>query len=677
MKTLIKFAELCQSAGGNALLVGGSVRDRLWGLEPKDLDVEVYGLLPERVKELAASLGSLNEVGAAFGILKLSTGEGVIDISLPRRESKIGNGHKDFTIDADPFMGIEEASLRRDFTMNSLSQDILTGEIIDPWSGFADVRNRILRVTSPETFVEDPLRVMRAVQFVSRFDLEVESDTWHIMRHMVTEGELDHLPKERLREEWQKLFNSPKPSAGLQLAMEMGIFDEFPFIRDMPNTPQDPEWHPEGWELKSSSVFPSLTSPTQAVSINVVPILGSKRLWKLLDGSATVDTGDMATSMPDSINNVQSANVARVNSSVTSLDFSSSFFQFPETVITESVGFVLLCKPTFSADKSSRIVFKISNSSMLRIMNGSRDDGEVIRLIIEPVLIFVMNVFGSKELSFENSFHNNSMKPLRFTGMSKGRFEITACSADSKSFSVENNVQFTVFFKRLAEFDAAHNTQYTHNLDIKQGDVWTHTKMVSDIAAKSDDLVVKIAAFCHDFGKVDTTEFIDGRIRSRGHEEAGIKPTKDWLNAIGFSDIIPEVTGLVANHLAPTMLFLKKDEIRNGTIKRLARRISPATLEQLAEVGRADHLGRGPFGDLGFPDECPGADWLLERAKELGIERAQPEKIIKGRDLIELGLNPGPLFGELIEWAELHHLETEADKETLLDMIKEKTNAIT
>lgn len=448
MKTLTKFAELCQTAGGNALLVGGSVRDRLWGLEPKDLDVEVYGLPPEKVKELAASLGPLNEVGAAFGILKLSTDESVIDISLPRRESKIGNGHKDFSIDADPFMSIAEASRRRDFTMNSLSQDILTGEIIDPWSGLADVRNKILRVTSALTFVEDPLRVMRAVQFVSRFDLSVEPMTFALMRRMIIEGELKHLPKERLREEWSKLFHSPKPSAGLQLAMSIGIFDEFPFIKDMKSTSQEPEWHPEG-------------------------------------------------------------------------------------------------------------------------------------------------------------------------------------------------------------------------------DVWTHTKMVSDVVAKSKQLVVKIASFCHDFGKVDTTELIDGRVRSRGHAEAGVKPTKQWLTSIGFADLIPEVTALVASHLSPTMLFLKKEEIRTGTIKRLARRIAPATLEQLAEVSRADHLGRGPFGDLGFPDECPGADWLLEKARELGIERAQPEPIIKGRDLISLGLKPGPLFGKIIAGAEEHHLDTGADREELLEWIKE------
>jgi len=243
---VIAFAQAVKEAGGRALLVGGSVRDEIMGIPPKDYDIEVYNIPPERLKELASSFGSVNEVGVAFGILKVRLGDIDIDISLPRRESKTGRGHRDFAISADPYMSPEEAARRRDFTFNSLAKDILTGEIYDYFGGIKDIEQRILRVTDEERFRDDPLRVLRGIQFIGRFGLKVDDRTASIMREM--RSELKYLPKERLREEWVKLFlKSRKPSLGLQAAMEWGIFHEMhPEIVELIKTPQDPEWHPEG-----------------------------------------------------------------------------------------------------------------------------------------------------------------------------------------------------------------------------------------------------------------------------------------------------------------------------------------------------------------------------------------------------------------------------------------------
>lgn len=240
------FAKAVEAAGGKALLVGGSVRDELMGIPPKDYDIEVYGVSPEHLRELAKSFGQVNEVGVAFGILKVRIGDIDIDISLPRRESKTGVGHKDFAVNADPNMSIKEAARRRDFTFNSLAKDILTGEIYDYFGGLRDIEQRILRVTDEERFRDDPLRVLRGIQFVGRFGLKVDDKTANIMREM--RSELKYLPKERLREEWIKLFiRSRKPSLGLQAAMEWGIFHEMhPELVELPKTPQEPEWHPEG-----------------------------------------------------------------------------------------------------------------------------------------------------------------------------------------------------------------------------------------------------------------------------------------------------------------------------------------------------------------------------------------------------------------------------------------------
>jgi len=240
------FAKAVEAVGGKALLVGGSVRDGLMGIPPKDWDVEVYNVQPDRLKELVGAFGRVNEVGSAFGILKVRIGDVDIDVSLPRRESKIGKGHRDFSVSADPTMSIKEAARRRDFTFNALAKHILSGEVYDYFGGIRDIEQRTLRVTDEERFRDDPLRVLRGVQFVGRFGLKVDDATAGIMREM--RGELKHLPKERLREEWIKLFlRSRKPSLGLQAAMEWGIFHEMhPELIELPKTPQEPEWHPEG-----------------------------------------------------------------------------------------------------------------------------------------------------------------------------------------------------------------------------------------------------------------------------------------------------------------------------------------------------------------------------------------------------------------------------------------------
>lgn len=448
------FAKAVEAAGGKALLVGGSVRDELMGIPPKDYDIEVYNITPEHLRDLAGGFGQVNEVGAAFGILKIRVGDIDIDVSLPRRESKTGKGHKDFSISADPFMSIKEAARRRDFTFNALAKNILTGEIHDYFGGTEDIKQKILRVTNEERFRDDPLRVLRGVQFIGRFGMKVDDKTAGIMREM--RGELKYLPKERLREEWVKLFlRSRKPSLGLQAAMEWGIFHEMhPEIVELSATHQEPEWHPEG-------------------------------------------------------------------------------------------------------------------------------------------------------------------------------------------------------------------------------DVWIHTLMVTDEAAKiveqeqlkgDEALMVMLAAFCHDLGKTTTTQKINNKIRARGHEEAGADPSNKFLSEIGIeASLRNPIAKLVAEHLKPTTFYIqevqKGEKVTDGAIKRLASRISPATLKQLTAVARADHLGRGPFVDPDEPEKSfipldyPAGHWLLQKASELGIYDEKPQPVLFGRDLIALGFKPSPMFGEIMRDADEMHVQ--------------------
>jgi tRNA nucleotidyltransferase (CCA-adding enzyme) len=236
-----QLAESVRSEGGRALMVGGCVRDSLMNLEAKDWDVEVYRVEPARLRELLEQFGRVDTVGEAFTVYKLGND---LDVSLPRRERKAGRGHRGFVIEGDPQMSYEEAARRRDFTINAIMCDPLTGEIIDLFDGQADIERKILRSVSPETFVEDSLRVLRAAQFAARFKFEIEPATTALCRTI----DLTDLPSERIWGEMEKLLlRAHRPSIGFKYLDELGAARQlFPEIEALKDVPQDAEWHPEG-----------------------------------------------------------------------------------------------------------------------------------------------------------------------------------------------------------------------------------------------------------------------------------------------------------------------------------------------------------------------------------------------------------------------------------------------
>lgn len=231
---------MIRDAGGRALLVGGCVRDELMGAQPKDWDLEVYNLDAARLREVLDQFGPVNVVGEAFTVYKLSQD---LDVSIPRRERKSGRGHKAFVIEGDPSMTIEEATARRDFTINAILKDPLTGELIDPYNGQRDINERVLRAVSAETFAEDSLRVLRAAQFAARFQFDINSDTVALCRAI----DLTDLPAERIWGELNKLLLAQRPSVGLDWLRKLGVIEKIlPEIQSLIGVPQDPEWHPEG-----------------------------------------------------------------------------------------------------------------------------------------------------------------------------------------------------------------------------------------------------------------------------------------------------------------------------------------------------------------------------------------------------------------------------------------------
>ena len=428
---VVKLAMAIHEAGGRALLVGGCVRDLLMNVTPMDWDLEIYGLQPEKLRAVLDGFGNVNVVGEAFSVYKIDHD---VDVSIPRRDRKAGKGHRGFVIEGDPEMDLVEAAKRRDFTINAIMQDPLTGEIIDPFNGREDIKNKLLRAVSPEMFGEDSLRVLRAAQFAARFEFQIEPQTVALCRDI----DLTDLPAERIWGEVAKLLlQAPRPSVGLTLLRDFRALEQlFPEIHTLIDVPQDREWHPEG-------------------------------------------------------------------------------------------------------------------------------------------------------------------------------------------------------------------------------DVFVHTLLVVDRARELiDDLpyarqvTVMLAALAHDFGKPATTEFVDGRLRSRGHEEAGVAPTEDFLNRLNVHtfdgyDVRAQVLALVREHLKPGEFYKKRDEVGDGAFRRLARKCEP---DLLYRVARADSLGRN--AEWVPREQWYGAEaqeWFIERVRELQVEQLPPAPLLMGRHLLELGLPPGPRIGEITQ----------------------------
>lgn len=236
---------LNQGGARGSLLVGGAVVDSLQGRDPKDFDVEVFGMGIEDVARALRSVGSPKMVGAAFGIVTVHVDDMDIDVSVPRRDNKVGKGHTGFACEFDPNMTVKEAARRRDFTINTLAVDIHSGAVVDPFGGLQDLWDGVLRATDPELFVEDPLRALRAVQLVARKARTVDHATIELCRSMV--DEFTELPKERVLEEWRKLLlRGGTPSRGLDFLKESGWIKHFPELEVLDGVPQHPDWHPEG-----------------------------------------------------------------------------------------------------------------------------------------------------------------------------------------------------------------------------------------------------------------------------------------------------------------------------------------------------------------------------------------------------------------------------------------------
>ncbi|MBQ5757539.1 MAG: tRNA nucleotidyltransferase [Clostridia bacterium] len=228
--------------GGRVYYVGGYVRDLLMGRENKDIDVEAHGISYASLLSVLETLGTPLINGVSFGVFGLKGSH--LDIALPRREKLTGRGHRDFEVFVDPLIGPEEAAGRRDFTINAMLQDVLTGEILDFYGGRSDLQKGVIRHVRDTSFPEDPLRVLRAAQFSARFGFSIADETVRLCSGM----DLSALSRERIMEELKKaMLTAPTPSVFFGQLRSMDQLDFwFPEVKALIGVGQDPSFHPEG-----------------------------------------------------------------------------------------------------------------------------------------------------------------------------------------------------------------------------------------------------------------------------------------------------------------------------------------------------------------------------------------------------------------------------------------------
>ena len=237
-----RIALLVNEQGGEAYFVGGYVRDKIRGEENKDIDIEIHGIAPNTLEEVLSHFGTPMEIGKSFGVYKLRGYS--LDIALPRKEKQTGKGHRDFKIDVDPFIGTRKAAMRRDFTVNSIMENVLTGEIVDHFGGVDDLVKGVLRHIDDDAFGEDVLRVLRGAQFAARFGYKIASKTKDLCRKF----DLRELSRERVFEEMRKaLIKAPKPSLFFECLRELNQLDVwFAELQSLIGVNQDEKYHKEG-----------------------------------------------------------------------------------------------------------------------------------------------------------------------------------------------------------------------------------------------------------------------------------------------------------------------------------------------------------------------------------------------------------------------------------------------
>jgi len=645
-----------EKIGGRALVVGGAVRDALMGMSPKDIDVEVYRVSYEDLTKILKKYGSADLVGQSFGVIKFVGPDGLdFDFSLPRIDSKSGVGHKDFNVQVSSDLTPKEAAARRDFTFNAISYDPLTGEIIDPYNGREDLKNKIMRHTS-DAFSEDPLRILRGMQFASRFGFDIAPETAELANSI--RDQYKHLPKERVEGEFKKLVQKGiEPGRALDYLYQTGWSENFPEVNVLRGVPQEFSFHPEGWGIKVVSPDLLGASMAKAQSIN---FLTRELILNSLANPTRAKSGYITSSAKL---HVKSFNLLR-NLKSTFGTRISNFVFFPfinsPTSIAPTKGFVWSrSASTQNAAKVIGIMFQIPCASVLAIMQPSVNHLEVINGIVQSVAIYAVDVLRAEQLSTQMKGYNISVEKHASTDSWNGNFSISPNVINPKFSIVNDDIIFYFYLSGVGNVDLYNNTGdvQDHYL-VSLGDVATHTAHVMNEAARiatennltpEEREVLVYAALCHDFAKPATTKTIVKkgvpRITSHGHEEAGGPMARHFLESIGVNKkIIDQVVPLVENHL--NHVHMSHMSNPDSFIRQLAERLHPSNIKMLEHLIEADHSGRPPLEKM-LPEEAKA---MSERAKSHNVYTEKHPDLLQGRDLMPYTDGKGgPIIGQILK----------------------------
>ena len=642
--------------GGTAYIVGGAARD-IWTEQKKgnfgapsgckDIDIEVFGVHPTKLQAALEEKYKIDVVGKSFGVIKLHGKP--IDISIPRRETKTGQGHGDFEVIVDPTMSVVDAAYRRDFTINSAYFDLLSNTWKDPFNGLADWDAKILRPVG-KPFAEDPLRVLRAMQFIARFDLEPTADLLAVCRTLSQE----HLPRERVWEEWKKMLLKGKHiGKGLKFLKDIGWVERFyPELHALVGSPQHPEWHPEGWALECASLPSSVAGSAQPCWEDP----GLAKAGESFNGSMAVGTGTEPSLSAASAQPVVVSMDNRLSPATTTGSLRSFLTSLTgPAALTKPMPFVWTLSGTaLPAQKGSRVVFKITKSCMESIMLSSINDFQIAQGIVGFVAVYVVDMLFPKEFSSKVKFHDQAVDSNAFLSWPEN-VGVTVMGVDLGSYSIDGQV--TCFF----EFGSVGNGESVHVYDtiastkqyqVQIGDVWTHTSLVVDgftegtFKDEQEKLVLGLAALCHDLGKPSTAELVSTpktpelHWTNYGHENV-LEPTLSFLARLtNENEIVEQVCALVKAHMKPYSFFTNGVEL--STLRRLALQVE---LQTLAKLVTFDQSGRGPTQ----PCDPEVVRWFLEKADQANVLHSKPVPLVQGRDLIPLGVKPGKGMGVILK----------------------------
>ena len=644
-------------AGGRAMIVGGAVRDAILGAQPKDIDFEVYKVNYDTLSQILSKYGKADLVGASFGVIKFVGPDGQdFDFSLPRTDSKSGVGHKDIDVSVSSDLTPVEAAARRDFTFNAISYDPLTGEIVDPYNGREDLKNKIMRHTS-DAFAEDALRPLRGMQFSSRYGFDIAPETAELARSI--KDQYQHLPKERVEGEFKKLVQKGvEPGKALKYLYDTGWSENFSEIHNLLGVPQDHLYHPEGWGFSIVPLDSFTTGVTVAKPIN------DRAAWGQLFN------GPIANSASSESANITASAKLQIKPGVHFSDFKStkrtgifnhSFFPrvTAPTSLTPAKSFVRLVSS--AANQTGEIIgvmFQIPLSSVDAIMESSVDNFQIFDGIVQSVAVAVVDMLRTEQSSSSENLHDISVKKDT-SGLSSGNadFSISTNVIEPKFAVIDNNVVFYFYLGYVGHCNIHNFNPKLNAIFVNLGDVSLHTSLVMNEAAKiakrenltpEQKEVLVYSALAHDFAKTKTTKSImkNGRptITSHGHEEQGQSMAKNFLENIGVNKkIIDQVVPLVGNHL--NHIHHSNSTNQEAFVKKLAERLHPATVKQLIHLIEADHSGRHPLPP-GLPAQAHN---LAEQAKQHNAYEGKVPDLLQGRDVMEYTGQGGPIIGQILK----------------------------